>query len=88
MITESALKEFKDESKKWIEDGLGFLTTPIKYVELLELTERLIAAEKDAARYRWLRDTSGVDGTADLMISIIASDEWDSLINEEIQCSK
>lgn len=51
-----------------------------------ELITRLRQAEKDAARYRWLRSTADVDGTADLMISIIASDEWDSLIDEAMQC--
>ena len=55
---------------------------------LVELITRLRQAEIDAARYRWLRDTADVDGAADLMISIIVSDEWDSLIDEEIQCSK
>lgn len=51
-----------------------------------ELITRLRQAEKDAARYRWLRDTADVDGAADLMISIIISDEWDSLIDEAMQC--
>lgn len=51
-----------------------------------ELVARLRQAEKDAARYRWLRDTADVDGADDLMISIIISDEWDSLIDEAMQC--
>ena len=77
----------EEKVKKVVSMGCGssYVATAL---DVIELINRLRQAEKDSARYRWLRDTAGVDGTADLMISIIASDEWDSLIDEEIQCSK
>lgn len=64
------------------------LISRLRYAEseTCALLSMLRHAEKDAARYRWLRDTADVDGTADLMISIIVSDEWDSLIDEAMQC--
>ena len=40
----------------YVDDGLHFLTEPVSYGVLELLVERLISAEKDAARYRWLRD--------------------------------
>lgn len=55
--------------------------------DVLEIITRLRQAEKDAARYRWLRDTADVAGTTDLMISIIISDDWDLLIDEAMQCN-
>lgn len=48
--------DLNEKSKEWVSDGLEFLTSHLTYGNALELTDRLIAAEKDAARYRWLRD--------------------------------
>lgn len=49
-----------------------------------ELITRLRQAEKDAARYRWLRDLT--DGSAHEEIGNYPGDMWDAAIDEAMQC--
>ena len=58
MIDVNNLKGLLELANDYVDDGLHFLTEPVSYGELKLLVERLISAEKDAARYRWLRDES------------------------------
>jgi hypothetical protein len=51
---------------------------------LVELITRLRQAEKDAARYRWLRDLP--DGSAHEEIGNYPGDMWDESIDEAMQC--
>ena len=44
--------------KKWCNDGMESMSTPIRYEQLLGLMNKLAAAEKDAARYRWIKENS------------------------------
>ena len=53
---------------------------------LVELITRLRQAEKDAARYRWLRDLH--DGSAHEEIGNYPGDMWDESIDEAMQCNK
>ena len=58
MIDVNDLDGLLELANDYVDDGLHFLTEPVSYGGLLILVERIIAAEKDAARYRWLRDNS------------------------------
>ena len=53
---------------------------------LVELITRLRQAEKDAARYRWLRDLP--EGSAHEEIGNYPGDMWDAAIDEAMQCNK
>ena len=52
-----------------------------------ELITRLRQAEKDAARYRWLRDKAGDGDVCDVLFNT-AYDEWNEFIDEAMQCNK
>lgn len=52
---------------------------------LVELITRLRKAEKDAARYRWLRDMPG--NSAHDEIGNYPGDMWDDAIDEAMRCS-
>lgn len=56
----------------------------VKTDDMIELVTRLRQAEKDAARYRWLRDTSSASDF-DVM-TVLESSEWDKAIDEAMQC--
>ena len=58
MIDLDNLERTLELANDYVDDGLHFLTEPVSYWELKLLVERLISAEKDASRYRWLRDES------------------------------
>ena len=58
MIDVNDLDGLLELANDYVDDGLHFLTEPVSYGDLVILVERIIAAEKDAARYRWLRDES------------------------------
>lgn len=81
MIDVNDLDGLLELAKDYVDDGLPLLTEPVSYVDLVILVERIIAAEKDAARYRWLRDSeiSAVGGVAI---------EMDKKIDEAMKCSK
>jgi len=53
---------------------------------IMELITRLRQAEKDAARYRWLRDLPG--DSAHEEIGNYPGDMWDDAIDEAMQCNK
>ena len=53
---------------------------------LVELITRLRQAEKDAARYRWLRDLPG--DSAHEEIGNYPGDMWDDAIDEAMRCNK
>ena len=58
MIDVNDLDGLLELANDYVDDGLHFLTEPVSYGELKLLTERLISAEKDAARYRWIKENS------------------------------
>ena len=58
MINLDKIDDAKAILKKWCDDGMESISTPVRYEQLLGLMNKLAAAEKDAARYRWLRDES------------------------------
>ena len=51
---------------------------------LVELITRLRQAEKDAARYRWLRDEYSESNVSELVLR----DNWEIAIDGAIQCNK
>ena len=53
---------------------------------LVELITRLRQAEKDAARYRWLRDLPS--DSANEEIGNYPGDMWDDAIDEAMRCNK
>lgn len=96
MIDVNDLDGLLELAKDYVDDGLPFLTEPVSYGDLVILVERIIAAEKDAARYRWLKSNGqlgvgrcGVDwelhfdGPAPNNSAMI-----ERHIDEAIQCSK
>ena len=52
MIDVNDLDGLLELANDYVDDGLHFLTEPVSYGDLVILVERIIAAEKDAARYR------------------------------------
>ena len=86
MIDLDNLERILELANDYVDDGLHFLTEPVSYGELKLLAERLISAEKDAARYRWLRDLPG--DSAHEEIGNYPGDMWDDAIDEAMQCSK
>ena len=96
MIDLDNLERTLDVANDYVDDGLHFLTEPVSYGELKLLVERLISAEKDAARYRWIKDNGqlgvgrcGVDW--ELYFEGPAPDNSAKVerhIDEEIQCNK
>ena len=85
MIDVNDLEGLLELANDYVDDGLHFLTEPVSYGELKLLAERLISAEKDAARYRWLRDLPG--DSAHEEIGNYPGDMWDDAIDEAMQCS-
>lgn len=81
MIDVNDLDGLLELANDYVEDGLPFLTEPVSYGDLVILVERIIAAEKDAARYRWLRDETECELE-------LTDEEKDSLIDEAMQCHK
>lgn len=58
MIDFDKIDDAKALLKKWCDDGMESISTPIRYEQLLGLINKLAAAEKDAARYRWIKENS------------------------------
>ena len=86
MIDLDNLERTLELANDYVDDGLHFLTEPVSYGELKLLAERLISAEKDAARYRWLRDLPC--NSANEEIGNYPGDMWDGAIDEAMKCSK
>ena len=86
MIDVNDLDGLLELANDYVDDGLHFLTEPVSYGDLVILVERIIAAEKDAERYRWLRDLP--DGSAHEEIGNYPGDMWDESIDEAMQCTK
>ena len=96
MIDVNDLDGLLELANDYVDDGLHFLTEPVSYGELKLLAERLISAEKDAARYRWIKENGqlgvgrcGVDW--ELHFKGPAPDNSAKVerhIDEAMQCSK
>ena len=86
MINLDKIDDAKAILKKWCDDGMESISTPVRYEQLLGLMNKLAAAEKDAARYRWLRDLPGDSAYEE--IGNYPGDMWDDAIDEAMQCSK
>ena len=82
------LDKIEQQCKNAMQNGYGHL--PViecgNAVKVMELITRLRQAEKDAARYRWLRDLP--DGSAHEEIGNYPGDMWDESIDEAMQCNK
>lgn len=74
MIDVNDLDGLLELANDYVEDGLHFLTEPVSYGGLLILVERIIAAEKDAARYRWLRDEANKSITIGPAVAMVGCD--------------
>ena len=61
MIDLDKIDDAKAILKKWCDDGMESISTPVRYEQLLGLMNKLAAAEKDAARYRWLRESASTE---------------------------
>lgn len=55
--------------------------------EVISVFDRLRQAEKDAARYRWLRDTGCFEGSADDLFHATPA-ETDAEFDRFMQCNK
>lgn len=81
--------DLNEKSKEWVSDGLEFLTSHLTYGNALELTDRLIAAEKDAARYRWLRECTTEQ--SEMMVDnghVVGFGVLDALIDEAMSVNQ
>ena len=82
------LDKIEQQCKNAMQNGYGHL--PViecgNAVKVMELITRIRQAEKDAARYRWLRDLPG--DSAHEEIGNYPGDMWDDAIDEAMQCSK
>ena len=98
MIDLDNLERTLELANDYVDDGLHFLTEPVSYGELKLLAERLISAEKDAARYRWLREeAASVLFSAPLVFnaddcanpeSWIDGEHLDHAVDKAMQCNK
>ena len=99
MIDVNDLDGLLELANDYVDDGLHFLTEPVSYGDLVILVERIIAAEKDAARYRWLRDEAAdadqtsplvfmADECAGIVTGIMFGKLLDAAIDEAMQCNK
>lgn len=61
MIDVNDLDGLLELANDYVDDGLHFLTEPVSYGDLVILVERIIAAEKDAARYKDAIEAAGFD---------------------------
>ena len=82
------LDKIEQQCKNAMQNGYGHL--PViecgNAVKVMELITRIRKAEKDAARYRWLRDLPC--DSANEEIGNYPGDMWDDAIDEAMQCSK
>lgn len=66
-------------------DEAGGLANRVTPSVVIELITRLRQAEKDAARYRWLRDTGCFEGSNDDFFHATPA-QTDAAIDEAMQC--
>ena len=78
------LDKLESRCKKASRNGDGNHPVIASAESIVELITRLRQAEKDAARYRWLRDLP--DGSAHEEIGNYPGDMWDAAIDEAMQC--
>ena len=73
-----------------IEHGLGHLPPAGigNSVSIKELITRLRQAEKDAARYRWLRESTHFDSMQHKLYCLHYGEILDIAIDEAMQCNK
>lgn len=86
MIDESWIESIKGECDELVSEGLGNYLVSNEAGAIRALIIRLHQAEKDAARYRWLRDKSchterHTVGSAD-------PSAWDAIVDEYIEESR
>lgn len=86
MIDLDKIDDAKAILKKWCDNGMESISTPVRYEQLLGLMNKLAAAEKDAARYRWLRDDYRHEYCVDDLFDG-SSSSVDKRIDEAMQCS-
>ena len=55
-VDESYFDSLFAESESLVSEGLGYYRIEVEAGDIVNLITRLREAEKDAARYRWLRD--------------------------------
>ena len=82
---EMLVDEIRIKARAAILDGCNLDLEPSQFSDCMEyLIDRLRQAEKDAARYRWLRDLPC--DSANEEIGNYPGDMWDDAIDEAMQC--
>ena len=95
-------KKSKALLNEWCKKGMESISTQVRYGQLLDLMNRLAEAEKDAARYRWLRESASTEDHGGFAYSFRLVDairympgaapnetmDIDAAIDEAIKCSK
>lgn len=91
MIDVNDLDGLLELANDYVEDGLHFLTEPVSYGDLVILVERIIAAEKDAARYRMIKSIAKVIECEEFDMDMLDGQDLDAMVDECIeamQCNK
>lgn len=91
MIDVNDLDGLLELAKDYVDDGLPFLTEPVSYGDLVILVERIIAAEKDAARYRMIKSIAKVIECEEFDMDMLDGQDLDAMVDECIeamQCNK
>lgn len=80
-MTTPIVQSISDEQLAELADGcIDSIPCPIS--ALYELAERLIAAEADAKRYRWLRDKNSIPGV------VCTNSKVEKYFNEYMMCGQ
>lgn len=87
MIDLNETQNTKALLKEWCKQGMESISTPVKYGQLLDLMNRLASSEKDAARYRWLRESTHFDSMQHKLYCLHYGERLDIAIDEAMQCS-
>lgn len=91
MIDVNDLDGLLELANDYVDDGLHFLTEPVSYGDLVILAERIIAAEKDAARYRMIKSIAKVIECEEFDMDMLDGQDLDAMVDECIeamQCHK
>lgn len=88
MIDVNDLDGLLELAKDYVDDGLPFLTEPVSYGGLLILVERIIAAEKDAARYRMIKSIAKVIEREEFDMDMLDGQDLDAMVDDCIEAMK
>ena len=80
------LDKLESRCKKASRNGDGNHPVIASAESIVELIARLRQAEKDAARYRWLRESTHFDSMQHKLYCLHYGERLDRAIDEAIQC--